>query len=56
MVKKIRHKESEEAKKTKYYVRAIKRLIILVVWLFIFFLVIMGIIYLAPKVWHLVFG
>lgn len=39
-----------------YYTRSIKRAIEIAFWLFVLFLVIMGIIYAVPKIWHLALG
>lgn len=49
-------KESDESKKTKYFVRAIKRITKVLISLFILFLVISGIVYLAPKIWQFAIG
>jgi len=50
------HRQSGEASATKYYVRATKRIIKLITWLFVLFLIVMGVMFVAPKVWHFVFG
>ena len=52
----MKMKQSSESKKTKYYVRAIKRFIRLVAWVFILFVVIMIILWAAPKVWSWALG
>ena len=51
-----RRRESKEARRTKYYIRAIKRIIRLVFWLVLLFLIVMGLIYIVPKIWTFVFG
>ena len=51
-----RYKESRESNKTKYYKRALKRFIWVVVYLFILYSVVMGIIWAAPKIWHWALG
>ena len=43
--------ESKESETNKYLVRAANRIIALIITLFVLFLVISGIIYLAPKIW-----
>ncbi len=48
----MKSKESDESKKMKYWVRAIKRFIKVIVWLFILFLIIMFITWTAPKIWY----
>lgn len=48
--------ESSEARNTKYWIRMIKRQIRLVFWVFILFLLIMAIIWVAPQVWNKVMG
>ncbi len=52
----MKMEESQESKKTKYYVRATWRLIKLLIAIFILFLVIAGIIYLAPKILQFAVG
>ena len=52
----MRQKPTRESHFTKYLVRAIKRIAKVVVWLFILFLVVMGVIWVVPKVWKFVFG
>lgn len=51
-----RYKESREANKTKYYARAVKRLIRLCLWAFLLFVVVMAIIWAAPRVWNWALG
>ncbi|MCX6741988.1 MAG: hypothetical protein NTX24_02315 [Candidatus Pacearchaeota archaeon] len=53
--KRHRHKPSKEAEKTRYYARAIKRIVVLLIWLFVLFVIVMGIIWGIPKIWHFVF-
>ena len=42
---------SNEARTVKYWVRAIKRFIVLLFWALLLFLIIMGIVYIVPKIW-----
>lgn len=48
----MKMKTSKEAHKTKYAVRASKRIIHVVIWLFVLFLLVMFIIKVAPIVWN----
>ena len=56
MARRHGHKPSQEASTVRYYGRAARRLIWLIVWLFVLFLVVMGLIYIVPKIWHFVLG
>jgi len=47
---------SKEALGSRYAVRATKRVIRLVIWLFVLFVVIMAIIWVGPKIWHWALG
>lgn len=49
-------KQSKESKTTKYWVRAMKRIIKVLIWLFILFVIVMGLVYIVPKIWHFVLG
>lgn len=51
-----RHEESGEAGTTKYYRRMLRRLIWLVIYAFILYVVVMAIVWAAPKVWHWALG
>jgi hypothetical protein len=52
----MKRKQSKESKTTKYYVRAIKRISAVALWLFILFCLVMFIIWAVPKVWHWALG
>ena len=47
---------SREAETTRYYARAVKRIISVAFWLFILFLLVMGIIWAVPKIWSWALG
>jgi hypothetical protein len=49
-------KPSREALATRYGSRAIKRMIGLLLWAFVLFLVAVGIIWTIPRVWQFAFG
>jgi len=49
-------KPSREAHFTRYSVRAIKRVMGVLFYLFLLFLVVMGLIWIVPKVWQMVMG
>jgi hypothetical protein len=49
-------KKSQLASTLEYWTRQSGRAIGLIIVVFILFLVIVGIIWAAPKIWHLVFG
>mgnify|MGYP007123663321 CR=1 FL=1 len=51
-----KRKPSKEARKTKYWVRALKRISIVIVWLFIVFCLIMFVIWAVPQIWTLALG
>jgi hypothetical protein len=51
-----KHKETKEAGHTKYYVRALKRITMVVGWLFVLFLVVMFVVWAVPKVWNWALG
>jgi len=53
-----RHKDkgTRETMYVKYTTRRIKRYTILTIWIFLWFLIIMGIIWAVPKVWRLALG
>jgi preprotein translocase subunit SecG len=52
----VKMKPSKESRKTKYYVRALKRISSVAVWLFILFCIVMFIIWAVPKIWHWALG
>ncbi|MDO8563780.1 MAG: hypothetical protein Q7R87_02130 [Nanoarchaeota archaeon] len=47
---------SEESNKTRYFARAIKRILRVTFWLFMLFLLIMFIVWAVPKVWNWALG
>lgn len=49
-------KESAESRTTKYWARMIKRLTKLLFWLFILYLLVMGLIWAVPKIWQWALG
>jgi hypothetical protein len=49
-------KSSREAKATRYYGRAIRRFVSVLFWLFILFLLAMGIVWAVPKIITWAFG
>ncbi len=51
-----RRKESNESRTTRYYIRMIKRITKLLIWIFVLFLIVMGIIWVVPRIWHAVFN
>lgn len=55
MARRHRH-SSQEAKATRYYARAIRRFISVTFWLFVLFLLVMGIIWAVPRVWYWALG
>ena len=50
------HKPTKETKYVEYSIRRIKRYIKLTVWVFLWFLIIMGIIWVVPEVWNWALG
>ena len=51
-----RRKPTQTTKAVRYYTRSIKRAIVLIGWAFVLFLVIMGVVYIVPKIWTAVLG
>lgn len=50
------HRPTRETSFVEYSVRRVKRYMRLTIWIFLWFLVIMGIIWVVPKVWNFVLG
>jgi len=53
---KAEKKPTSEALLTRYFVRATKRMLSVLFYLFILFLVVMGLIWIVPKIWKMVIG
>lgn len=51
-----KNKGTRETRFIKYSIRRVKRWFTLVVWLFLLFLLIMGLIWVVPKVWNWAVG
>jgi hypothetical protein len=51
-----RYNESRESETTKYYKRMFRRLIWLVIYAFALYVVVMCIVWAAPKIWHWALG
>lgn len=49
-------KPSKEALRTRYYVRAVKRIVKLVWWLFVLFVIVMAVIWAIPRVLNWALG
>ena len=47
---------SEESNKTRYFARALRRILRVTFWLFVLFLFIMFIVWAVPRVWHWALG
>jgi len=52
----MKRKPSKESQKTGYYIRFTKRIIKLLIALFILYVVIIGIIWSVPKLWYWALG